>query len=127
MGVFGYERYEWAWVIGLVFAALADVLSIILIHYIYIYNSHKRLKQWEILCLLMVPIYATSAWFGLVFKDATPYIDLLRETYEAIALYSFYQFLVTYLGGRQHVAIILAIKEQPAVVRWKIFQLNLPV
>ena len=36
--------------------------------------------------------------------------DLLRGVYEAVAIWAFYEFLVIYLGGRQHMAAILETK-----------------
>ena len=38
------------------------------------------------------------------------YRDLLRGVYEAVAIWAFYEFLVIYLGGRQHMSAILETK-----------------
>jgi len=47
--------------------------------------------------LLMVPVYSAASWLGLYQKQYGAYWDLARETYEAVAIYSFYQFLMCYL------------------------------
>jgi hypothetical protein len=47
---------------------------------------------------------------GLRFAEIALYFDLLRECYEAFVIYSFYQLLVTALGGEQKLVSILAKK-----------------
>ena len=42
--------------------------------------------------LLMVRIYSTTAWFGLVLNDYTLFWDIIRESYEALTIYSFFAF-----------------------------------
>lgn len=59
---------------------------------------------------LKVPIYALESWLGLRFAQVGMYIDLLRECYEAFVIYSFYQLLVTYLGGERELIAKLALK-----------------
>ena len=54
----------------------------------------------------MVPLYAVNAYFGLVMKDHTEYWDLAREAYEAVVIYSFYEFLVAYIGGSQRLVYL---------------------
>ncbi len=39
--------------------------------------------------ILMVPIYAWSAWFGLIFVQLAPYIDFIRVCYEAFVIFNF--------------------------------------
>lgn len=52
-----------------------------------------------------------ESWLGLRFTSAAIYMDLLRECYEAFVIYSFYQLLVTYLGGEKQLVATLAKKE----------------
>lgn len=58
-----------------------------------------------------MPIYSLESWLGLRFNDACIYLDVLREVYEALVIYSFYQFLVFYLGGEDYLGVVMARKE----------------
>lgn len=75
------------------------------------YNSNPDLKRYVIRILMLVPIYSLESWFGLRFNDASLYLDVLREVYEALVIYSFYQFLVFYLGGEDYLGVVLTRKE----------------
>lgn len=46
----------------------------------------------------MVPIYAVDSFVSLRFRDAAPYVDMLRDCYEGYALYLFLALMVGYLG-----------------------------
>lgn len=71
----------------------------------------------------MVPIYALESWLGLRFAGIALYFDLLRECYEAFVIYSFFQLLVTYLGGERALVSILAHKpNHPHVFPFCLFQ-----
>jgi Organic solute transporter Ostalpha len=59
----------------------------------------------------MVPIYAIESWLGLRFRSSAVYFDTMRECYESMVIYSFYSFLVEYLGGERHLARLLRSKE----------------
>jgi hypothetical protein len=76
-------------------------LCFIYMRWVQVYNHDARIKRWEILVLCMVPVYAGSAWLGLFNKDISIFLDLLREAYESVCIYSFFQFLVAVLGGTQ--------------------------
>ena len=56
---------------------------------------------------MMVPIYAVESWLGLMFKKSAPYFDTARECYESLVIYSFYAFLVEFLGGERQMIRIL--------------------
>lgn len=58
----------------------------------------------------MVPIYCIESWFGLRYPEYALYFDVLRDMYEALVLYSFFQFIVCYLGGEEQLAILLSRK-----------------
>jgi len=61
------------------------------------YYNCPRLQIRVVRILWMVPIYAVNSWLCLRFKDASFYIDPVRECYEAFVIYNFYMYLVTYL------------------------------
>jgi len=60
----------------------------------------------------MVPIYCVCGWLGLYQKQYTEYYDLIRETYEAVVVYSFYRFLVVYIGGEDKLHGLLKEKQE---------------
>ncbi len=62
-------------------------------------DDRKRLNTCVVRIMLMVPIYAATSWLGLRFPDAAPHLRMLRECYEALALYSFFLMLILSLGG----------------------------
>jgi len=61
--------------------------------------------------LVVVPIYALSAWGCLMLEDSergwAELFTLTREGYEAIAIVSFMQFMLTFLKGPKHLARVL--------------------
>ena len=78
------------------FSAAASFITLfeILQHAAY-YNKPMFQKQiCRLLCL--VPIYATSSFLSLIFPRAGKYLDVLRECYEAVTIYSFTWLILTY-------------------------------
>eukprot|EP01062_Namystynia_karyoxenos_P062564 TRINITY_DN55469_c0_g1_i1.p1 TRINITY_DN55469_c0_g1~~TRINITY_DN55469_c0_g1_i1.p1 ORF type:complete len:459 (+),score=117.44 TRINITY_DN55469_c0_g1_i1:65-1378(+) len=53
--------------------------------------------------LLMVPVYAATSWLAILVLPAAPYLDLFRDMYEAYAVYMFFVYMVTLLGGADEV------------------------
>jgi hypothetical protein len=107
--------------VGAIFGTLACILSFTGMYLFYLHTTNNKLRRYVLRVMMMVPIYAINAWLGLAFKNETAYFDIVRETYEAFVIYSFYQFLVAYLGGRQHLATLMATKapqEHKAPVKW---------
>eukprot|EP00557_Chaetoceros_sp_GSL56_P004318 CAMPEP_0176495304 /NCGR_PEP_ID=MMETSP0200_2-20121128/10576_1 /TAXON_ID=947934 /ORGANISM="Chaetoceros sp., Strain GSL56" /LENGTH=509 /DNA_ID=CAMNT_0017893155 /DNA_START=344 /DNA_END=1873 /DNA_ORIENTATION=- len=63
--------------------------------------------QTKILAILwMVPIYSVSSWLGLVFVSAQAYLSVLKDIYEAYAIYQFLAFLIAILGRGDREAVI---------------------
>lgn len=62
--------------------------------------------------LLMVPVYAVTSWFSMVFPEQKLWIASVRESYEAFAVYSFTMLLFAYVGGERRLAINLEMKEK---------------
>jgi hypothetical protein len=44
-----------------------------------------------------VPVYALASFFSLAFPAAGPYLDVVRELYEALTIYAFTWFVLAYL------------------------------
>ncbi len=59
--------------------------------------ARPALQKQIIRVLLMVPIYALCSFFSLAFPAAGPYLDTVRELYEALTVYAFTWYLLCYL------------------------------
>eukprot|EP01083_Nonionella_stella_P037106 101174_1 len=95
-------------VIAGIFALLATVFSFYQVREHLLFNSDARMRKYVIRILLMVPIYCLESWFGLVYSSAYLFFDSIRDCYEALVIYSFYCLLVEYLGGEDHIEMILS-------------------
>lgn len=47
--------------------------------------------------LIMAPVYAVDSWLSIVFRHYALYFDLVRDCYEAYALYCFFALLCKYV------------------------------
>lgn len=60
----------------------------------------------------MAPLYAIDALLSLTFNNASPYINVFRDCYEAFTIYNFIKLLFELLGGER--AVIQALgKKKP--------------
>lgn len=60
---------------------------------------HQPMIQRKILAILwMVPIYAITSWFSLVFTSAQGYLAIVKDFYEAYIIYQFLSFCIAVLG-----------------------------
>ncbi|KAI3914278.1 hypothetical protein MKW92_049687 [Papaver armeniacum] len=67
-----------------------------------------RLEQkWIVAVLFMVPFYACESIISLWNPKLSVACDILRNCYEAVALYSFGRYLVACLGGERRVVQLL--------------------
>jgi hypothetical protein len=92
-----YSIHYQSWVVAGIFVLLAVSVSVYEIAMNLEYYNCPRLQIRVVRILWMVPIYAVNSWLCLRFKDASFYIDPVRECYEAFVIYNFYMYLVTYL------------------------------
>jgi hypothetical protein len=53
---------------------------------------------------MMVPIYAIESFLGMTIRRYDLGFSVMRECYESLALYSFFQYLVVCLGGKSVLA-----------------------
>lgn len=95
----------------------ATIVSLATI-YVHLKNYRKpHLQRFVVRLILIVPIYATSSCIGLFSLPAAFLIDLIRDLYEAFAIYCFFELLVAYLGGERSV-LILMIGRRPVAHPW---------
>uniref|UniRef100_A0A7S1BKM8 Uncharacterized protein n=2 Tax=Corethron hystrix TaxID=216773 RepID=A0A7S1BKM8_9STRA len=56
--------------------------------------------------LFMAPLYGVTSWLSLVFSPTAGYLSLIKDCYEAYAIYTFFSFLIAVLGrGNRNVVI----------------------
>ena len=55
----------------------------------------------------MIHIFAISSFFSLYIPALAPYLDAIRECYEAFTVYCFFDLLIAFLGGERAVLIML--------------------
>ncbi|KAL6274369.1 hypothetical protein ACE6H2_025061 [Prunus campanulata] len=101
------DLYQPAVIIGACFAAVALVLSIFLIfQHLRLYTKPTE-QKWVVAVVFMVPVYATESILSLWNPKLSLACDILRNCYEAFALYSFGSYLVACLGGERRVVELL--------------------
>ncbi|XP_008459987.1 protein LAZ1 homolog 2 isoform X4 [Cucumis melo] len=64
-------------------------------------------QKWIVAVLFMVPVYATQSIISLWNSRFSLACDILRNCYEAFALYSFGRYLIASLGGERRVIELL--------------------
>ncbi|KAK1550485.1 hypothetical protein Q3G72_019943 [Acer saccharum] len=113
-----YERktyrdlHQPAFIIGGCFAFSAVILSIyLIIQHLRSYTNPAE-QKWIVAVLFIVPVYATESILSLWNPKFSLACDILRNCYEAFALYSFGSYLVACLGGERRVKEILENKSR---------------
>ena len=89
-----------ATVIAVSVAGVCSFISLVLTFFLVF----RHLRYWVdpvgqtyiVRILLMVPVYALCSWFSLLVASHTIYFNLVRDCYEAFALYQFFSLLVHY-------------------------------
>ncbi|CAL4931493.1 unnamed protein product [Urochloa decumbens] len=92
---------------GASFAVVALLLSIWLILQHLRSYSNPAEQKWIIAVLFMVPVYASESIISLWNSKFSLACDILRNCYEAFALYAFGRYLVACLGGERQVFRLL--------------------
>ncbi|KAM3741577.1 hypothetical protein ACB098_07G006500 [Castanea mollissima] len=94
------------------FVVVTLILSIFLIlQHLRCYTNPAE-QKWIVAVLFMVPVYATESIISLWFPKASLACDILRNCYEAFALYSFGSYLIACLGGESRVIELLENKSR---------------
>ncbi|KAK9111343.1 hypothetical protein Scep_018862 [Stephania cephalantha] len=94
--------YSWPVISAGIFVTVALVLSFFLIfEHIAAYNQPEE-QKFLIGLILMVPVYALESFLSLLDPDIAFNCQIMRECYEAFALYCFERYLIACLGGEQN-------------------------
>ncbi|XVE97878.1 hypothetical protein REPUB_Repub03eG0056700 [Reevesia pubescens] len=94
-------------IIGVCFAVVAVLLSLFLIlRHLRSYTNPAE-QKWVVAVVFMVPVYATESIISLWNPRLSLACDILRNGYEAFALYSFGSYLIACLGGERRVVELL--------------------
>ncbi|RWR79483.1 protein LAZ1 2 isoform X1 [Cinnamomum micranthum f. kanehirae] len=92
---------------GGVFVLVSLVLSLLLIlQHLRSYTKPNE-QKWVVGVLFMVPVYAAESLISLWKARFSMVCDILRNCYEAFALYCFGSYLVACLGGEERVRELL--------------------
>ncbi|KAK1550941.1 hypothetical protein Q3G72_027329 [Acer saccharum] len=106
------DLHQPAFIIGGCFAFSAVILSIyLIIQHLRSYTNPAE-QKWIVAVLFIVPVYATESILSLWNPKFSLACDILRNCYEAFALYSFGSYLVACLGGERRVKEILENKSR---------------
>lgn len=90
---------------GFVFVAL--VLSLFLTFQHLRWYTRPSEQKWVVAIVFMVPVYATESIISLCNSKLSLACDILRNCYEAFAVYAFGSYLVACLGGELQVMELL--------------------
>ncbi|KAL0438197.1 UNVERIFIED_CONTAM: protein LAZ11 [Sesamum latifolium] len=99
VGVETSPLYSWAVSSAAVFVVVALVLSVYLIfEHLAAYKQPEE-QKFLIGLILMVPVYAVESFLSLLDSDAAFKCEIIRDCYEAFAMYCFERYLIACLGG----------------------------
>ncbi|XP_057490445.1 protein LAZ1 homolog 1-like [Actinidia eriantha] len=94
--------YSWTISSASVFVLVALVLSMYLIfEHLSAYNQPEE-QKFLIGLILMVPVYALESFLSLLNSNAAFNYEIIRDCYEAFALYCFERYLIACLGGEEN-------------------------
>ncbi|CAH9076361.1 unnamed protein product [Cuscuta europaea] len=94
--------YSWAIGSAGIFVLVALVLSMYLIfEHLSAYNQPEE-QKFLIGLILMVPVYALESFLSLLDSKAAFNYEIIRDCYEAFALYCFERYLIACLGGEKN-------------------------
>ncbi|KAL9234206.1 hypothetical protein vseg_009101 [Gypsophila vaccaria] len=91
--------YSWSVVSASIFVLIALVLSVyLIIEHLASYNQPEE-QKFLIGLILMVPVYAIESFLSLLNSKVAFNCEVIRDCYEAFALYCFERYLIACLGG----------------------------
>ncbi|GFP79453.1 transmembrane protein 184c [Phtheirospermum japonicum] len=89
------------------FAFVALVLSLLLTFQHLRWYTNPSEQKWIVAVIFMVPVYSIESILSLWNANLSLACDILRNCYEAIALYAFGSYLIACLGGELEVVNLL--------------------
>ncbi|GAU47845.1 hypothetical protein TSUD_404220 [Trifolium subterraneum] len=99
VGVESTGTVSWTVFSASIFVLVALVLSMYLIfEHLAAYNQPEE-QKFLIGLILMVPVYALESFLSLLDSSAAFNCEIIRDCYEAFALYCFERYLIACLGG----------------------------
>ncbi|KAJ6852612.1 protein LAZ1-like protein 1 [Iris pallida] len=85
-----------------IFVMVSVVLSLFLIfEHLAVYNQPEE-QKFLIGLILMVPVYAVESFLSLLDSKVAFVCEIMRDCYEAFALYCFERYLIACLGGEEN-------------------------
>ncbi|KAL5714648.1 hypothetical protein ACHQM5_016579 [Ranunculus cassubicifolius] len=93
-----------------VFVALL-LSSYLIIEHIVAYNQPEE-QKFLIGLILMVPVYASESFVSLWNPNAAFICQIMRDCYEAFALYCFERYLIACLGGEENTIKFMETQDQ---------------
>ncbi|KAL5207914.1 hypothetical protein ABZP36_032349 [Zizania latifolia] len=102
-----YTAPTWAILISGFFMLLSVSFSTYLIfQHLSAYNNPEE-QKFVLGVILMVPCYAAESYVSLVNPDTSVYCGILRDAYEAFAMYCFGRYITACLGGEDRTIAFL--------------------
>ncbi|XP_073105790.1 protein LAZ1 isoform X4 [Elaeis guineensis] len=100
-GLLSYSPPTWATLIAGLFVVISLTLSMFLLfNHLSAYKNPEE-QKFLIGVILMVPCYAIESYVSLVNPSISVDCEILRDCYEAFAMYCFGRYLVACLGGEE--------------------------
>lgn len=94
------------------FVAVTLVLSLYLIfEHLAVYNQPEE-QKFLIGLILMVPIYAVESFLSLLNSEVAFICEIMRDCYEAFAMYCFERYLIACLGGEETTIKLMEARSQ---------------
>ncbi|XP_010539693.1 PREDICTED: protein LAZ1 homolog 1 [Tarenaya hassleriana] len=95
------KAFSWPIFSASIFVSVAIILSMYLIfEHLASYNQPEE-QKFLIGLILMVPVYALESLLSLLNSEAAFNCEVIRDCYEAFALYCFERYLIACLGGEE--------------------------
>jgi hypothetical protein len=75
------------------------------------YNPNPKIKKVLVRIFLLIPLYALESLLAMTFEHYAVLLETARDCYEVFVIFSFFQFMVEYLGGERRLILALEPKK----------------
>lgn len=101
-GLYSSMLLNWPVLSAGIFVIVSVVLSLFLVfEHLSVYNQPEE-QKFLIGLILMVPVYAVESFLSLLDSKVAFVCEIMRDCYEAFALYCFERYLIACLGGEEN-------------------------